>query len=307
MGRTGWLLDLADRAIHAIQLLDGDPPQVAVWTDRHVVSFYDQVAGTFCGSLSTAWAAEAEPEQAARRAFLETLRAPNGAYLPVVDTGRAVIHTSRDGRLHLLQYDERRLVLEMDGYRGVLARDGAAPLVATALDRELGTVAALSADGQLHIYQQHVYVGAFPVEVRLDGSPVHLFLPDGSGTVCLADSASLRVLDLGGTVQQTAALATPAGVVCWMPDGAWVVTGEPEQGMIRLYDAQLTLARQGSAERLLDRANLVQLFVMMPDPGAQLTAIALANDGTLAFALGGLLCVTQAAELVPQPQPRPLF
>ena len=138
------------------------------------------------------------------------------------------------------------------------------------------------------------------------GRLVHL-LPDGSGTVCLADSASLRVLDLGGTVQQTAALATPAGVVCWMPDGAWVVTGEPEQGMIRLYDAQLTLARQGSAERLLDRANLVQLFVMMPAPGAQLTAIALANDGTLAFALGGLLCVTQAAELVPQPQPRPLF
>ena len=46
MGRTGWLLDPADRAIHAIQLLDGDPPQVAVWTDRHVVSFYDQAAGT---------------------------------------------------------------------------------------------------------------------------------------------------------------------------------------------------------------------------------------------------------------------
>jgi hypothetical protein len=304
---VNWHLELSHRPLFAVQLLDGEPVQVAAWVSTRKVHFYAAENGAFYGDLSVAEPANRDMQSEAWRAFLETLRAPNGAYLPVVDTGQRVIHTSADGRLRVYREPDDRLLLDVDGRQTALVREGNAPLVAVGLDRDLGTLGALSADGLLHIYQQHVYVGAFAVEVQLDGAIPKVLLPGATGTVVVIDTAAIQTMDMGGQVQRR--LAAPAAVesVACSPDGSQIVVGDREQGIMRLYDVELTLMRQRATLDVLARTAQLQLFDALLPPDGTPETVDVANDGTLAFALTGILCLTHIDELTALPQPRAFF
>lgn len=295
-----WWLDLSDDPPHAVQLLDGDPALIAVWTTPQTVQFYAQDTGASYGHLTVS----APPgTDEAWRDFLGSLRAPNNAYLPVVDTTAGVIYMAYDGRLSVYCLPDASLSLIVDGLQTALTPTGT--VCAIDLDRELGTVGVLAADGQLHIYQQHVHIGDFPADAS--GDVVALLLPDFTGTIWIVSSARIQTRDLGGTLLHSKQPLAASSAAACTPDGALLVTADRDQAFLRVYDAELHLVRQGSAWNLWADSTQIQLLAAPPFEDALLRSLDVANDGTLVFALGGSLCLTHINQLTPVPRPRALF
>jgi hypothetical protein len=292
-----WRLDLSGYALHGVQLIDGEPAQAAVWTSTQDVRFYDVQNGAFYEARSLAAPPGVDLHDPRWPGYLETLRAPNGAFLPMIDTGRHLIHTSHDGRLRLYQDGDHSLRLEADGQLSTLPRRRETPLCAARMDRDLGTIAALSADGMLHLYQQHIYVGDYMAE----GTDV--LLPDATDLVYVVGEIHVRALDMAGQVQYTLDAPAAIGMAACSPDGRILVTGDRDQGMIRAYDMGLHPIRQGHTTDLLEQASPVQLLAALPPLGERLLALDVANDGTLVFALGNGVCLTHVRELAALPQP----
>ncbi len=304
-----WRVHLSNRSIHGMQLLAGQPVLVAVWTDRNRVRFFDAANGApLVDVLEVVTPPIFEPEGEAWRVFLAGLKAPNCAFLPLVETDNATVLTSTDGRLRVLwARHDHHLLVEVDGCWRSCQRVGDAPLVAVGLDREMGTVAALSADGLLHFYQQQVFVGSFPVAIDPDTvRPVVLVLEAG-GAAVVVDRTSLQVVTMAGQVEIRQAVPWRIGPAACAPDGRWIVVADREQALLRVYDAGLQLVRQDAAHRLLRRAAQTQLLAAMPAPDAILHTLDVGQDGSLVLALGGTVCRTHIGELVAVPQPRTLL
>jgi hypothetical protein len=302
---VAWWLDLADDPPYAVQLIEGDPDLIAVWGTPQEVRFYAQTNGAEYGRLAVN--SPATLNGTAWREFLDTLRAPNGACLPVVEAANLVIHTSHDGRFRVYQEGGKSLVLDLDGHRVVLDRSGEATFVTVGLDRELGTLAAVDADKLLHIYQQHVYVGAFPLTIQGDPHDWIVLLPDWSDTVIVATSGSIQRFELAG--QLAGLLELPAEIcsAAISPDGRWIVTADRHQPVLRVYDSGFHLICQENAWTLWSDTPQVQLLAAAPFMDARPGSLAAGRDGTLVFSLGGGLCVTHIDRLTPVPQPRTLF
>ena len=301
----GWWLDIADDPPYAVQWLEGDPELIAVWGTLHEVRFYAQTNGAEYGRLAVT--PSVTPNDMGWREFLDTLRAPNGAYLPVVEAANLVIYTSHDGRLRVYQEGDKSLILDLDGHLAVLDRSGHAAFVTVGLDRELGTLGAVDADKRLHIYQQHVYVGAFPVKMHGDPSDWNVLLPDWSDTVLVATIGNVQRFDMAG--QLVGSLELPAAIrsAAVSPDGRWIVTADRDQPVLRVYESELHLICQENAWTLWSDTPQVQLLAAAPFMDAQPGSLAVGRDGTLVFSLGGGLCVTHMDRLTPIPQPRTLF
>ena len=79
------------------------------------------------------------------------------------------------------------------------------------------------------------------------------------------------------------------------------------RGAIRVYDAHLTAVRQGTGEQLRAASRSVQLFRAGDDCGEGIGALAVADDGTLAFVQGETLCCVHLSALASLPLEQPLF
>ncbi|MBN2304739.1 MAG: hypothetical protein JXQ72_09695 [Anaerolineae bacterium] len=301
----GWWLHLAQYPLPAVYMLGGSPAQVAAWMSGQEVQFYGARDGALYSRLDVVPPTDVDRTSLAWRAFLETLRAPNGAYLPVVPTGDLTIYTSYDGRLRLYWARDHRLTLDVDGVQTTLARAGDALLVAVGLDRELGTVVCLDSDNRLHFYQQQVHVGAHAMPDGWDSLSAAIQVPDAGGVAYVSDSASIVAVDMAGQVLHKQALTSGGGPVGCSPDGSYLVISE--QGLIRVYNAQLQPLRQAAAHDLLARAEQLQLLAEAPIPDAVPQAVAIGDDGILVFALDGIVCQSYLRELAALPQPRTLF
>jgi hypothetical protein len=178
-------------------------------------------------------------------------------------------------------------------------------LVTAALDRELGTVALLAADKTLHVYQQHIYLGSYPVEIKHGSAAPVLLLPDGGDLVFLIDAERIQTLDLNGTCLAECRSGVAVDCAASAPSGAGLVTAH--SGTLRVFDAALQLVRQEGVQSILDNSAPVQLLAAEPDQPAVFQALDVASDGTLAFVWGGVLCLAHAGDLTLLPQPRQLF
>ncbi|MBN1565098.1 MAG: hypothetical protein JXA10_14735 [Anaerolineae bacterium] len=304
----GWWLNLADRPIQAVQLLEGDPVQIAVWLSDKRVHFYAAQTGALYESRDITVPATMDLREQSWQTFLERLNAPNRAFIPLFNTNELQIHTSYDGRLRLYARNNSQLILDLNQRHIALKLHGAAELIALGMDRDFGSLAALTDDGYLHIFQQQVYVGAFGIENEwADELPFKVLLPDSAGVIVLVGETRIQVWDMAGQVLHRYQAPAPLGTATCSPDGERIITGDRDQAMIRVYDAPLTPLRQHSASDLLAQTTPIQLLSASPPADASLGALAVLNDDTLVFALHGALCQTSLNALNELPQPRSLL
>jgi hypothetical protein len=293
-----WRLQLSTFPVCALHSLPGDPDLVVVWSSQHEAAFFDIDSGVFYGSLAVNATVRPGSNQWPR--FVEALRAPNGAYFPLALAPEAHVFSTYDGRLRAYWDRGQVLILDMDGQPVPLARDGEAALSAVALDRELGTAAALSVDNRLHIYQQHVYVGSVEIETE-PGLFRALLMPDAADSIRIVDTRRIQVLDFGGIRLHAQDAPSPVEAAAVSPNGQRLVIGCQAEAMIRVYDAALHLVRQGTVYDVWAQADPVQLWVDAPPPDAAFEAMCLTDEGRLTFVWGGVLCCVylDALELVP--------
>lgn len=304
-----WRLHLSNQAIGRLDLLPGEPALLAAWTRRDRVTFFDIATGVQVADYTLRFIDANDRQGEHWVTFVTGLAAPNKAHLPYVQVGQVEIHTSADGKLRLYRVNEANLYLEANGREIKLEADANTEFVAAALDRDLGTIAALDASGKLHIFQQHIRVGAFDIGLQSpDGWQPLIAISDGGQAIFISNGEKIVLTNSGGTVVKEMNVHYFMNAMVCSPDGKRLLTSDIESGVVRVYQGDdLLPTHQRHAIDLLMEATQVQLLADLPPLSVALSALALNDAGTLAFAISGVLCVTDVAELDVLPRPQPLF
>lgn len=304
-----WRLHLSNQAIHHLDILSGKQSLLAAWIRQDRVAYFDLLTGTALQEQTITFTRPDDPESPDWDQFIQSLVAPNGLYLPVVNTGKATIYTSDDGQLRVYHRGDVSLAVETYGDEVPLDVQQATTFLAVDLDRFLGMIAALDEQGRLHIYQQTILVGVFDLGLSVDeDSRPSVAMSQGAQAIFVSDGQQIVRADSSGQVVQRLQTHYAVGLLAVSPDGERVATGDTETGVIRVYDgSDLTPTHQRFGIDLLTKARQVQLLADLPPAGIALNTLAIDNQGHLAFAMSGVICVTELDQMDQLPRPQFLF
>ncbi len=115
-------------------------------------------------------------------------------------------------------------------------------------------------------------------------------------------------VNANGTVQKTLETHYYVARMAISPSGGMVVTSDIESGVLRVYKGEsLILTHQRFAIDLVAAATQLQLLADLPPIGTAISALTAYTRGTLAFAMSGVVCVTDVQDLDEVPRPKLLF
>ncbi len=302
-----WRLHLTNQAIQYIDIVQN---VVASWSRRSRVVFHSLETGTALPELILQTPDDSTDRQGeAWQEFMATLVAPNGTALPVIHLRDMTIYLTEDGRMRLYHTGDADLWLESDGSETQLDKGDATAFVTLALDRFLGLCAALDRQGKLHIYQQHIAVGTFDLGLKLQGEmrPA-VAISHGGGSVYVSDGQRVVLTDSSGVRRRELSTHYAIRLMACSPDGRFLATCDLETGVVRVYTgADLALSYQRFAIDLVAEATQVQLLADMPPHSVAPSAMSIDNAGTLAFSMGGVICVTDLSHMDKLPRPQALL
>lgn len=302
-----WRLDLADRPLGAVCVLEGEPRLVAVWTSPHEIEFLSQANGAWQGRLRVPLQAT-DIADARWATIAQQLIAPTGAWLSGLHVGEIEIHTTYDGRMRLYVYGGRsRATIELDGQQVPLTANDRAPIRAAAMDRELGTIALLRDDASVELYQQHTLMRRFSIADVPEPGFDQVLLADMAGSVLLVGAAGISQVDFNGHVRARLETHGDLQVAACSSDGALIVTGDSATGAVRVYDADLNPLAVGMAWAIWDGARPLGLVESIPSRERAIGGVDIGSDGTLVLTLGGGVCCTQIDRLEAPASPRLLL
>lgn len=304
-----WRLHLTNQAIQSLEIVDGDPSILVAWSRRDRVAYYDLDSGTPYGEISFEVPVVESRQDEKWQSFLNTLTAPNNAHLPVIHTPSLDIYTTDDGRMRLYHAGDTELYLESDGKEVQLEVIDAERFRAVALDRFLGLSAAIDEKGKLHIYQQHIRVGAFDLGLTLDeGLKLSVVISRGGGAIFVSDGQRVVLTDSSGRIRKKLEPHYFIGDISCSPNGKYLVTNDIDTGVLRVYNgAELQALHQRFAIDLLAEAIQTQLIADLPPMMVGLSALTMDNKKRIAFAMSGVICVTDAEHMDDLPRPQPLL
>lgn len=296
-----WQLYITSQPLRRIFILPGKPAQLAVSETRQKIRFYDLKNGAHYQDLMVDFDIAGKNTPEAYREGLNQLKAPNGVFLPVVDFPTSHLYTTLDGSLRLIQ--ETGLTLEIDDQRLPLDIPSQKTVAAVDLDRDLGTIAAVTDDAALYVYQQQTRVS----QIHLDDTPTRIFIKAGGNELVLIYPEKIYLVDTAGTILRQCDLHYTIGSAAMSPGGRWLAVGDADYQLIRLYNHDLIPVRQQHAVDLITTARKLQLFTSIPAAAAPISALDITDNGILAFGMAGVLCVAKVEHLTELPQPRSLF
>lgn len=304
-----WRLHLSTQPVSAVEHLVADTPFVAAWDSRHKVHFYNLYNAMPSGERHfEREVLSSDPNDTAWREFVADLQAPNGIYLPTVYMAGLTLFQSRDGRLRLYHFMDGSLILEVEGRHIALDREEDGRFLAAGLDRALGLVAAVDNKGMLHMFQQHIRVGSYDLGLSLGvDARLNLQMPDGLGRLLVSDGERVFLVDSAGRVMHSVTAHYAVGPIAISPNGQHILLGDIDDNLLRVYGAELHPTHQKYAIDLVAAARQVQLLASLPGRKAGLSAVDISDRGSIAFALGGVICVTDLKALDVLPQPRQLL
>jgi len=304
-----WRLHLTNQAITDLQIISGESSLVVVWLRPNRAHFFDLAHGTQIGD------ARLEPPDHTDRqgehwlTFISGLNAPNNSTLPIIRLASITIHTTDDGRMRLYHIGAADLHLDENGREEKLNTDEATEFVSVALDRFLGLIAALDSAGKLHVFQQHIRVGAFDMNVKLTADArAHVAISRGGGSIFVTDGSQLLLTDSSGQARHRTILNYYVRLMACSPNGRYLVTCDIDIGVIRVYDGtDLIPTHQRFAIDLMARATQLQLIADLPPAFVAPNAIAIDDNGVIAFSMSGVICVTDLSQMDALPRPQTLL
>ena len=114
--------------------------------------------------------------------------------------------------------------------------------------------------------------------------------------------------DTGGTVLKTLETHYYIGQMASSPTGGMVLTSDMESGVLRAYKGgKLILTHQKFAIDLVADANQIQLMADLPPMGTAISTIIAYNKGIFAFAMSGVICVSDVKQMDEVPRPKTLL
>ncbi|MEL7236294.1 MAG: hypothetical protein AAGK74_17460, partial [Chloroflexota bacterium] len=233
--------------------------------------------------------------------FIDTLRATNGALLPLVRLPRLTIHRTDDNGYRLYD-DGHGLSLQVNGTE---QRIGPVDKLFTSvkMDRVEGITAALDERGNLH-----TYAGVEPINTAAIGLATpdavlpDLAIADHAAAIFASDGHQIIATDRQGHVRCAVPVDYTIGRLACARDGHYVATSDSETGIIRVYEGEnLSFAYQKFAVDLFAAAHQVQLMADTPTPRLGISALTITSEGVIAFAMDGMVTVTDITAMQKMP------
>jgi len=303
-------IHLTNQAIQQLHILPGNQPQLVVWTRRDKAHFYDLDAGTLLEELSPGIAPDEPRNSEAWLSFLGRTKGEQSKYyLPHIRTELLDIFSTDDGALRVYHQRDGQLFMETDGVEDKLDLIGGDRLISMDLDGALGTFVGLDEALKLHIYQQNIRVGAFDIGLKRDADlRANVAVSRGGTAIYATDGRRMVYVDTGGNVQKTLETHYYIGQMVASPNGGMLLTSDMESGVLRIYKGDmLVLTHQKFAIDLVADANQIQLMADLPPMGTAISAMTAYNRGIIAFAMAGVVCVTDVKHMDEVPRPKALL
>lgn len=285
-----WRLHLTHYTIQHLDILH--PAMLAVWSRRDRIAFYHLETGAALGESvleAPPFSEETSPEW---QTFLNTLKAPNNAVLPLVSTDEVTIYSAEDGKTRLYDWSSETLHWINEGETTELNTKDAQRFMTVDLDRKGCLAAALDGKGQLYLYRPELSVvdtGLSPLET----ARAELKIARGGEALFVRDRQRILRLDGEGSVKATFNAYYTMGKMACSPDGQRIAISDNDSGVIRVYDGEtLTQTHQRFAVDLLEDAVQIQLMADLPPLLVALSALTLDDNGVVAFGVSGFICVT---------------
>jgi hypothetical protein len=305
-----WRIHLSNQAIQSLAILAGKPAAIAVWTRRDKLQLFALESGTLLSEISLNKVPDSPRSSESWQAFVAKLvGADSHFYLPYLRLRNLDIFSTDDGKLRIYHQQDERLFIETEGEEEELRLVGGERLIAMDLDGALGVFVGLDEKLRLHIYQQNIRVGAFDLGLKADEDlQAAVCISRGGDMIFASDGRRLVAVDTGGNRKKKIETHYVIGRLACSPAGGMVLTSDTEAGVLRAYKGEnLVLTHQRFAIDLLETANELQLLGDLPPLGSSITAIAAHGKGLLAFAMGGVICVSDVSEMDEVPRPKPLL
>jgi WD40 repeat protein len=291
-----WRLHLSNRTIQQLDLLPGKPSLLAAWSKRDRVTYYDLQTGALIDEVVIEPPEVDDRNSLTWQNFVRELKAPNGAFLPQVSTDHEVIYLAENEHLRLYRGGAGELFLQMQHGSDEVKLDVRSGTIfqQVTLDTTGEIIAALDTKGKLHVYRQTKRLGIYDPGLRLkDDNRASLAISRAGEKLFVADHHQLVQMDTSGKVVQRLVTHYAIGRLACSPDGKWVVTGDAETGVVRVYDSSdLQLKYQRFGIDLLAAATQIQLLADLPPVFIALNALTIDNNGNMALAMSGIICVT---------------
>lgn len=309
-GLMTFRIHLSNQAIQTLHILPGNNPQLVVWTRRDKAQIYALDDGTLLNEISLGTAPDVERTSEAWLSFISQTKAPDSPYyLPYVQTQASDIWSTDDGALRVYPQRDGRIYMETDGVEQELSIIEGEQFISMDLDGALGTFVALDEKLQLHIYQQNIRIGAFDIGLKqdVDLRPA-VTVSRGGSAIYATDGRRIVHVNSSGVIQKTIETHYYVGQLAASPSGGMVITSDMESGVLRVYKGdKLVLTHQKFAIDLVADANQVQLLADLPPMGTAISTISAYSKGILAFAMSGVVCVTDVKHMDEVPRPKTLL
>lgn len=295
-----WRLHLTNRAIQRLDVLPALQQSVlAVWTQPGRLAYFDWQTGAALGEKR--WSETGDGTQEHWDELLQELKAPNGRYPPVVLSAGAAIYLNQAGQQRLVHQRTGRLFYMTAQGRLPLAPD--VRFLAVGLNAAGTRAAALDDSGRLHVFLQGVSAGVHTLDLQPPGFEIYRAVAVTEHSLYVAWDRVLVALDSEGRVRKRLQLHYPLGAFACAPGGRLLVCSDRETNVIRVYDEHLTPLYQRHAADLMARAAPLQLIADPPPSMIVLHTLAVDDAGRVAFALAGVICVTDVEQMLALPRP----
>jgi hypothetical protein len=303
-----WRLQLSDRPVRRLDILPTKPSTLAVWVQPDRVIYLDLQTGArlndrvFDALLLDGTAARAGDSWAA---YLKAIQAPNGDALPLARTPKFHVYSTANGEMRL--YRGAELIFESGGKETTLEVEKDTQFTALTMDRTAGTVAALDRKGRLHLFQKGARLGTFDLGLDLqDDVQPDIAIADGGGIIYVSDGQRVAICEGAGKTLRCVNLYYAVGALACSPDGKLLLISDMDASVFRVYSGKdMSLTHQRFATDLLTDAKRAQLMTTSGGSiaGVALGPVVMGLKGVFAFAISGMVCVTNVARMkVPRPQ-----
>ena len=294
-----WRIHVSNHTIGHLEILRGDPPLLAAWTQPGRVECFHLLTGTSYGFCEySAPPSEHDFNEDEWRTYFEPPDdAPWRARLAKLMLQRLTIFRTEDGRIRLAYHTEGRLL--WIGAEAGHSLTFAEELVAVDLDPASGRAATLNRGGRLDIYECGELLSSFDVGLRINPFETARLAVCGDGDkVYLTDSQQIVFLDLPDSLTRKVDIHYGLGTIAPSPDGNRLFCSDNGTGLIRAYRGyDLMQTHQRFAQDLIAEAHQLQLMADLPPTSVAISAMAAGEDGLIAFAMSGVICVTHVERL----------
>lgn len=296
---TPWRLQLTSYAVVQLDILSGKHGILAAWSHDGSVSYYALENGSRLGEGQFVQPKTTQYNDEQWKAFLPTLKGPQGMALPRIRTDQGQIWTADGGATAVMYVSGPKLlyIKASDGSFKTYGYD--VTPAALAVDPKTYTAVALDFDGVLMIARPNGSVKTLKMglEAQIDLA-LSVKISRGGERIALSDGMRLVVADGGGKQMALRELSYACSLVALSQDGSRVLTYDSDSGVVRSYRSDdLVMTHQRFVSDLMISASTVQLLDDLPSSRAALSALTCDGEGHVAFAVMGHVCAASLEHL----------